>query len=51
MSALGKVLKVKTMGEMKNIVGCHIIDTVDKDVVWINQSKLLKYLKETSSTS
>jgi hypothetical protein len=29
-SALGKVFKVKTMGEMEKLVGCHIIDTKDK---------------------
>jgi hypothetical protein len=26
-NALGKVFKVKTMGEMEKFVGCHIIDT------------------------
>jgi hypothetical protein len=30
------------MGEMEKFVGCHIIDTVDKDDVCINQPKLLK---------
>jgi hypothetical protein len=44
--ALGKVFKVKTMGEMKMFVGCHNIDTIDKDCVWIHQQKLLKHLKE-----
>jgi hypothetical protein len=33
------------MGEMGKFVGCHIMDTDDKYVVWIHQSKLLKYLK------
>jgi hypothetical protein len=45
-SALEKSFKVKTMGEMENFVGCKIIDTIDKDGVWIHQSKLLKNLKE-----
>jgi hypothetical protein len=34
------------MGEMENCVGCKIIDTVDKDGVWIHQPKILKNLKE-----
>jgi Reverse transcriptase (RNA-dependent DNA polymerase) len=29
--ALCKSFKVKTMGEMRKFVGCHIIDTPDKD--------------------
>jgi hypothetical protein len=45
-SALGKVFKVKTMGEMEKFGGCHIIDTIDKDDVWIHQPKLLNNLKE-----
>jgi hypothetical protein len=43
-SDLGKVFKVKTMGEM--FVGCHIIDTIDKDGVWIYKPNFLKKLKE-----
>jgi hypothetical protein len=34
------------MGEMENLVGCKIIDTVDKGGVWIHQPKLLKNLKD-----
>jgi hypothetical protein len=34
------------MGEMENFVGCKIIDTVDKDGVWIHEPKLLKNLKD-----
>jgi hypothetical protein len=45
-SALGKVFKEKTISEMEKFVGCHIIDTIDKDLVWIHQPKLLKNLKE-----
>jgi hypothetical protein len=45
-SALGKVFKVKTMGEMEKFVGCLIFDTIDKDGVRIHQPKLLKNLKE-----
>jgi hypothetical protein len=45
-AALVKPFKVKTMGEMETFVGCHIIDTIDKDGVWIHQPKLLKNLKE-----
>jgi Reverse transcriptase (RNA-dependent DNA polymerase) len=43
--ALGKEFKDKTMSEMENLHLCHIIDTPDKDGVWIHQSKLLKNLK------
>jgi hypothetical protein len=46
MAALGKVFKVKNMGEMEKFVGCHIIDTIEKDGVWIHQPKLLKNLKK-----
>jgi Reverse transcriptase (RNA-dependent DNA polymerase) len=46
-SALGKVFKVKTMGEMEKFFGCHTIDTIVKDGVWIHQPKLLKNLKES----
>jgi hypothetical protein len=31
---------------MENFVGCQIIDTIDKDGVWIHQPNLLKNLKE-----
>jgi hypothetical protein len=43
---LGKVLKVRTMGELEQIVGCHTIDTNVKDGAWIHQPKYLKNLKE-----
>jgi hypothetical protein len=36
-SALSKVFEVKSKREMEKFVGCHIIDTMDKDGVWINQ--------------
>jgi hypothetical protein len=45
-SAVEKSFKVKKMGEMENFVGWKIVDTVDKDGVWIHQPKLLKNLKE-----
>jgi hypothetical protein len=32
--ALGNTFKTKSMGEMDKFVGCHIIDTPDKDGVW-----------------
>jgi hypothetical protein len=41
-SALGKVFNVNTMGEMETFVGCHIMDTIDKDGVCIHHPKLLK---------
>jgi Reverse transcriptase (RNA-dependent DNA polymerase) len=43
--ALGNTFKVKSMSEMDKFVGCQIIDTPDKDGVWIHQPKLLKNLK------
>jgi hypothetical protein len=43
--ALGTTFKVKSMGEMDKFIGCHIIDTPDKDGDWIHQTKLLIYLK------
>jgi hypothetical protein len=42
---LGNTFKVKSMGEMDKFVGCQIIDTPDKDIVWIHQPKLLKNWK------
>jgi Reverse transcriptase (RNA-dependent DNA polymerase) len=44
--ALSKSFKVNTMGEMSKFVGCHIMDTTDKEGVWIHQPKQLKNLKE-----
>jgi hypothetical protein len=43
--ALSKSFKVKTLGGMDKFAGCHIIDTTDKNGVWIHQTKLLKNLK------
>jgi hypothetical protein len=40
--ALGETLKVETTGKMEKFAGCHIIDRVDKDGVWIHQHKLHK---------
>jgi hypothetical protein len=31
---------------MEKFAGCHIIDTIDKDGVWIHQPKVLKNIKE-----
>jgi hypothetical protein len=45
-SALGKSFKVKNMGEMENFAGFKIIDTVDKEGVWIHQPEIIKNLKE-----
>jgi hypothetical protein len=43
--ALGNTFKVKSMGEMNKFVGCQIIDTPDKDGIWIHQPKVLQNLK------
>ena len=43
--ALSKSFKVKSMGELKHFVGCHIIETPDGDAVWIHQPKLLTNLR------
>jgi hypothetical protein len=37
--ALSQSFKLKTMGELRKFVGCHIIDTTDKEVVWIHHPK------------
>jgi hypothetical protein len=34
------------MGEMSKFFGCLIMDTTDREGVWIHQPKLLKNLKE-----
>jgi hypothetical protein len=49
-AALGKLFKEKTMGELEKFVGCHIIDTIDNDSVWIHQTHLLKNIKENFKT-
>jgi hypothetical protein len=41
--ALSKSFKVKTIGEMSKFVGCHIMDTTDKEGVWIHQPKKRKF--------
>jgi hypothetical protein len=46
--AISKSFKVNNMDEMSNFVGCHIMDTTDKEGVWIHQPKLLKNQKENS---
>jgi hypothetical protein len=43
--ALSKSFKVKTRDEMNKFAGCNIIDTIDKDGVWIPQPKLLMDIK------
>jgi hypothetical protein len=43
--ALSKSFKVKIMGEMNKFVGCHIIDTTDKEGISIHQPKLLTNIK------
>jgi hypothetical protein len=45
-NALSKDFKVKYLGEMEHFVGCHLIQSVKKDIIWIHQPKLLKNLKE-----
>jgi Reverse transcriptase (RNA-dependent DNA polymerase) len=45
--AISKSFKVMTMDEMRKFVGCHIIDTANKDGVWIHQPKLLNNLKKS----
>jgi hypothetical protein len=43
---LVKVLKVNAVGVMGAFAGCHMIFTVNNDVVRIRQPKLLKTLKD-----
>jgi hypothetical protein len=42
--ALSNSFKVKPMSGVNKFVGCHIIDTTNKDAVWNHQPKLLKHL-------
>jgi hypothetical protein len=44
--ALGKIFKVQSIGKLDKFVRCYIIHTVEKDCVWIHQTKLLKNLKD-----
>jgi hypothetical protein len=34
------------MGETEEFVDCHIIETIEKDGVWIHQPKMLNNLKQ-----
>jgi hypothetical protein len=47
--ALSKSFKVNTMGEMSKFVGCHIIDTTDKEGVWILQREYKSFQDSISS--
>jgi len=44
LEALSKSFKVKSLGPMEHFVGCHIIESSNKDAIWIHQPKLLKNL-------
>jgi hypothetical protein len=44
--ALSKIVKVKDLGTMKHFVGCHLIDSPDKQTIYIHQPKLLHHLEE-----
>ena len=46
LNALSKVFKIKDLGEMKNFVGCHLVESADKKTIWIHQPKLIKHLKK-----
>jgi Reverse transcriptase (RNA-dependent DNA polymerase) len=45
-AALKTVVTVKDLGKMENFVGCHLIETKEKDAIYILQPKLLKHLEE-----
>ena len=47
LSALSKELIVKSLGPLKNFVGCHLIRSNDGKSIFIHQPKLLKHLEET----
>jgi Reverse transcriptase (RNA-dependent DNA polymerase) len=43
---LSKEFVIKSLGPMKDFVGCQIIEIRKKDSIWIHQPKLLKNLKK-----
>jgi Reverse transcriptase (RNA-dependent DNA polymerase) len=45
-AALKTVVTVKDLGKMENFVGCHLMETKEKDAIYIHQPKLLKHLEE-----
>jgi hypothetical protein len=47
--ALSKDFKVKYLGALEHSVGCHVIENVSRDTIWINQPKIIKHLKESYS--
>jgi hypothetical protein len=47
--ALSKDFKVKYLGALEHFVGCHGIENVKRDTIWIHQPKLITRLKESYS--
>jgi hypothetical protein len=47
--ALSKDFKAKYLGALEHFVGCHVIENVKRDTIWIHQPKLIKHLKESYS--
>jgi Reverse transcriptase (RNA-dependent DNA polymerase) len=47
--ALNKDFKVKHLGPLEHFVGCHVIENVKRDTIWIRPPKLIKHLKESYS--
>jgi hypothetical protein len=43
---LSKEFVIKSLGPIKDFVGCQIIENRKKDTIWIHQPKLLKILKK-----
>jgi hypothetical protein len=41
--------QVKCLGALEHFVGCHVIENVKRDTIWIHQLKLIKHLKESYS--
>jgi hypothetical protein len=47
--ALSKDFKVKYLGALEHFVGCHIIENVKRDTIWIHQPKLIKHFNGSCS--
>ena len=47
MTALSEELKVKSLGPLKNFVGCHLIRSKDGKTMYIHQPKLLQHLEDS----
>jgi Reverse transcriptase (RNA-dependent DNA polymerase) len=45
-NSLKQDFMVKDLGPIEHFVGCHLLPSKDTTIIWIHQSKLLKYLED-----